>query len=510
MAAIGIVAPTEGDSPLTEVYQAKLLAHIMNGDQQIEYSIKDTLLSGVNKTSFWAFYLGATRVFVDDFGDLIVHVRRLGHEPLLCETEAGPEPVTAAPTTPPSPSPTPTPNPNHQYRGVEYDYGAPIGCLPSTTGILVLYTKEQAASRKRGCLEKQSSPSNYLLDVHDVFVGRGFTAALVGESTAGWKGWEDADQYTEQQRLKIAEIFGCYDCSDWASRSALPRVAIRMFIGPLTLSSVDPSTPYPGYLPSSPDLCEFYPTNYETFDLGPDLFAISRLSADYPYPAGFAFSPKTCKSSGKEYLVAGGEGAFWLAPIEEFASRSVTMQAKIDLITTFFANTTALEVFYDPRGPQFLAFGTQDLLAAQDCSMLVGILRQDGREVEYIGGRASAPYAWNLLFKVHLPAAILPGTYTNAIVQRNASDGSTVNEGMRIITIGDAGGTDGNLATLTVWERQSGRPLPKQFSKFKNPLFTDSDSAPQNARDPDLALVDITFYKQTEGTVRIGYFKGRR
>eukprot|EP00741_Cyanophora_paradoxa_P005989 tig00000955_g5807.t1 len=81
LAGIGIVAPTNlfVDVPTSPIhtFQMHLLGHVFDDANNLVYTIRDVLAGSANKTSFWAFSLGAVRFFIDDYGDVLVRVQKL-------------------------------------------------------------------------------------------------------------------------------------------------------------------------------------------------------------------------------------------------------------------------------------------------------------------------------------------------------------------------------------------------------------------------------------------------
>eukprot|EP00741_Cyanophora_paradoxa_P007669 tig00001181_g7418.t1 len=262
LAAVGIIAPSRtrtafiDDSAVSDpsgTFQLKLMAHVREKGGKLAYVIEDRLIGGPHRTSFWAHYLGAMRVMIDNFGDVVIHVRRLGFEKPVCQ-------------------------------------GVRLGCLPRVTGIALVYTPEKAG--QRGCLKREGD-DGYLLDIHDVFVGDGYVAFLtasspfysytttrhkyrdpnniyVGRDTARffaqleveqgyklegvWKGWESTRLYEWWRAVPSTLNFETNYCmANNPDLFHVPRkasqVALRIHVG--RMSFLDRSdSPFAGLLPS--------------------------------------------------------------------------------------------------------------------------------------------------------------------------------------------------------------------------------------------------------------------
>eukprot|EP00741_Cyanophora_paradoxa_P015140 tig00020848_g14611.t1 len=335
MLTAGIVSPSTDVSTGTgslsastpaEVFQLKIMGHVLNTANELVYAFRDTIAGPANKTSFWPSYIGATRVHIDDNSDVFIHVRRLGREKTLC----------------PEKSP------------VYYS----ASCLPRTTGILFVYSSQR--SGQRGCM-KLDDGSRVTLDVYDVMVGSGFVAVVVGDDRNGWQGWNDLDG-TYSPNMYAGYDDGREDGvlagASKRKRSSVrkPKTMLRLYRGKQTYGDAPPS--YRAYMPNTPDACHFHSGTWTTVDLKADdhysridFFDGSSPSrvhfAEYPDPQAFAFARSSCTdSTSTSYFVIAAvtriiflprgllESTTSTAAAIEAATKTITMDTVCDVIST--------------------------------------------------------------------------------------------------------------------------------------------------------------------------------
>eukprot|EP00741_Cyanophora_paradoxa_P015825 tig00020904_g15278.t1 len=275
-AGVGVVAPTatstDVNSP-TQTFQMHLLGQVYDDSNKLVYTIRDALVGSANKSSYWAFSLGSIRFFVDDYGDVVMHVKRLGPETPVCtdlpkDTEG-------------------------------------IGCLPRTTSTVFIYSGRRPD--ERGCLKKDgmiASDASFLLETHDVFVASNVVAFFTGETKGAtpWRGVEDIFKNTNT-----------------AKGEARPRNVMRIHRGQLSFADA-PAPLYQGYLPNTPELCHFIITaeSWITIELpesplrgleNPAALAEektwrTKMAYGYPFANPVAVAQRTCSRGSEKYLAA--------------------------------------------------------------------------------------------------------------------------------------------------------------------------------------------------------------
>eukprot|EP00741_Cyanophora_paradoxa_P008573 tig00000139_g8298.t1 len=476
----------------------KLLAQVFEGrSMKLSHTIEDTLSGSPNKTSFWPHYLSSMRILVDNYGDVFIHVRRMGFEKPVCQDDG-------------------------------------FGCLPRVTGVLIIYSKEKP--KQRGCLERQDPVSNhYLLDIHDVFIGNNTVVVLAAESVpysysttkasmrsstldelvpglnattyysqfawgteeykleGVWKGWETAYLlepwrfFPASPQLETAYCMAKHPDLMHTPRLA-PRIALRIHHGKLTFKDKS-SAPYAGYIPSSPELCQFTPSSWKTAEMMTDAFAGAELAlgtqsferpfayrlrpkhvasfaeASYPYPAAFQFASGngTCTHANKTYLVAAGEGSFFFIPVASLTDSSVSPAALEATYTHYSLDISGVKVtengyrrttdqgsYYRNLVPAMQAsFGMSDLRVAGDCSAVVGVVRQDGFSTK----EATLDTHSYHLFATYTPKKILPGRFNSTKTYQNYSMSILVLGGFDGPSVDEEGElAEGSLASLTPWK----------------------------------------------------------